>query len=417
MTSRQRDRSFGPIMGGCDWEHCDQYGNVTNSGTVSVVSKHVTEVMDDVVTPNFQSRRNSGEIIVNPCLYVKETVETVGAGHIKLVRTDGSTQEWTNNVSSALLLYGGPGYKPGPLPHFDVASAARLQALGNIDRSPYQFGEDVGEIRETLGFLEDPFRSLERLGEAFTEKYTKEEKILRRNRRQHVMPARKENVIRARALAKAWTAYQFAFLPLLRSSIDLLEAVSTKVHRPERRTARGKSEFNAVLNDKVNPSFQLWERITSYTVTQKAGILYEVSNPINDWRYKYGLRSKDIPETLWQLFPLSFLVDRMYNISAMLRSLSFFLDPNIKILGAWTTEKSETVASVSFQRFSDGQPFEPLIQEPDFNVKKNFRYSRQVWEPTIIDSIPSLNVYNLVDSSTKFADVAAILALRLKGLY
>jgi hypothetical protein len=147
-----------------------------------------------------------------------------------------------------------------------------------------------------------------------------------------------------------------------------------------------------------------------------AGIWYEVDNPIVDWRYKYGLRFKDIPETLWAILPLSFMVDRMYNLSQTMRGLSSFLDPNLTILGAWTTTKVDTIETITW--IGHVSPIVESVQEAytDTIVKTTESYNRQTWEPVFTDLFPDyVRLEGLIDTSEKFADTAALLWSYLRG--
>lgn len=404
MTARHRSRSQGPRYTTLTFSRHNSSGReLASSTSPPVVSFNETEVMDDHVIPGFNKRVSSGEVFVNPCSYVKDTFETVGSGHLKWIRTNGDVYEYTGPVTTRLGQFEeNPGFLPAPTTDVDYLSSAQLIALGNLDRTPYSFAEDIGEIRETLKFLNHPWKSLDDLSWELTSDV-------------RTLMSRKHALSLAEAIASVWLQYRFAFSPLVRSANDLLEAVSTKTYSPHRRTARGSADWEASDSDDATISGHRYVRDCKISNNYRAGILYEDYSPIQDWRDKYGLRFKDIPETLWALTPLSFVVDRFLNFSASLRGLSSFLDPNIKILGAWTTVRSTYNASnVLLEPNSSIVQSVPIPNTSESNTRETFSYVREVWEPTISDFIPPLRLKDLVDTSAELADLAALWVARLR---
>jgi hypothetical protein len=286
-------------------------------------------------------------------------------------------------------------------------AAARLQALGNVDRSPYGFAEDIAELHETLRFLRDPLKSIRDITELF-----------RKTWRNPVTRRKGEKIEEiSDAISNAWLQYQFALSPLVRSVNDAVEAAMTKVRRPDRRTARGGSEWTS--SDSVEGWLNNYYRsaaTVNETVVVKAGILYEVSNPLKDWKFKYGLRFKNIPETLWAIFPLSFMVDRMFNLTQTIRGINAFLDPNVTMLGAWTSSKLSKVETVSFLEYDSPIVQSVLRMDPDVETVKTDSYTRDPWVPSISDLVPEVRTDRIVDTSTKIADLAALCWQNLRRL-
>jgi hypothetical protein len=381
----------------------DQYFNVLTNQGFTVTIHNESDTMDDHVIPGYRKRINAGEIINNPCLFVKDSIKTVGTGHFKWTRTNGNIYETLGPGVTHLQIQRGvvKANASDPTPSFALDESAKLQALGNLDRTPYSFGEDIGEVGETLRFLAHPMKSIAHLASEFQETVSKKSK-------------RQRFKSRAKAIADVWATGRFAFSPLVRSVDDAIVSLNDNIHRPKRRTARGFSSDEDITRSDITYNGAKSSSWKQFTWKKRAGILYEVSNPLVDWKFKYGLRFKDIPETLWQLMPLSFMVDRMVNISASLRGLESFLDPNVKILAAWLTSKESQSHTRAYTGFTH-----PIVQtvhasSPDYYIVENFVYQRETWSPTISDFIPPVRVENLVNSSTKIADLAAIIIQRLK---
>jgi hypothetical protein len=373
-----------------------------------VLLAHEVETIDDVVTEKFASRSADGEIITNPCVHVKESIKTVGEGSYQWTRTNGDVHIERGPGLTAMQILRYPGYMQAPPvlegPPHDLVQAAKLQAFGNLDRSPYSFAEDIAEMREVFRFVQRPWASLRDLIKLIREQATRQS-------------ARQRFRSLADATASAYLEHQFAVRPLYRSIHDAIESFMVKDPiRPKRRLARGGSDYS---EHHVNQGVRItWE--SSSTISQEtsvhAGIWYEVDNPIVDWRYKYGLRFKDIPETLWAILPLSFMVDRMYNLSQTMRGLSSFLDPNLTILGAWTTTKVDTIETITW--IGHVSPIVESVQEAytDTIVKTTESYNRQTWEPVFTDLFPDyVRLEGLIDTSEKFADTAALLWSYLRG--
>lgn len=401
MTDRHRTRGYGPVT-----SPVDRYINGVKQSTRQTTIVDVSEEMNDVVVPNFYKRRNAGEIINNQMSYVKDSIFcTVGgrssvtqSGKVYEIYGSGSLTEF-QRLAQGAPWYG--GIYPAPTePSLDAVQSAQSNALGNVDRSPYSFAEDIAEMRETFRFLKNPLGSLRDLSKSFK----KDVDVL----------GAKKYLTRAQAIANVWLQYQFAFRPLVRSAHDLLEAQSDKIRRPVRRTARGKEEYSvSARGPGKSKSWYQWEGSHKIDSSVKAGILYEVSNPLNDWKYKYGLRFKDIPETLWAITPYSFMVDRMFNISQAVRGVVSFLDPNVKLLAAWTTQKRNSAVTLSYVNYSYHLASAVTIQ-PDVKLIESSSYNRTVWEPSFSDVVPPLELSGLIDTSTKLADLVALVLQRIR---
>lgn len=395
-TARNRTRQQGPLS-----LSMTKYVNGVPKETRTHVVSETTETMNDYVVDNFGKRVNSGDIINNPCSYVKHSVKVAPggssyveqAGKTYEIYGEGSLTEFQRySVGCAWPL----GKYPEPTAPTYLEDAAKLQALGNVDRSPYAFAEDIGEVRETLRFLRDPFGSLRRAAQSMDDAAAG-------------LMGRNKSLTRAKAIADVWLEYRFAFSPLVRSVNDLMEALNDKIHRPERRTARGREEWSQSDSGLgTSRTYYVWEGSAKVDLEHKAGILYEVSNPLNDWKFKYGLRFKDIPETAWALLPYSFMVDRVWNVSQSVRGLTSFLDPNVKFLAGWSTKKKTTTWQVSYLDYT--YPTASVVTiVPDVRIETDFEYTRATWDPTISDFVPPLRLKDLVDSSTKLADLGALI--------
>ncbi len=395
-TARNRTRNQGPKLLP-QRKYTNGNPGLERLGTVF----QVDEEMDDYVVDNFGKRMHSGDIINNPCSYVKSSVQcTTGGssyilqgGNVYEIYGEGSLTEFQRFDKGAPWAL---GRYPKPTPPDYFEDSVKLQALGNLDRSPYSFAEDIAELHETLRFLRDPLGSLRKLSKSLDKDASD-------------LVSKYKHLDRAKAVADVWLQYRFAFSPLVRSGQDLIESFTDKIHRPPRRTARGKAvweQTNSGLG--TSRTYYEWEGSAQVEQEHKAGILYEVSNPLNDWKFKYGLRFKDIPETLWAVLPYSFMVDRVWNISQAVRGVTSFLDPNVKILAGWYSVKDTTRYTLSYIDYTYPSASTVSIV-PDVRTEEIGSYTRATWSPTMSDAVPPMRLDQLVDSSTKLADLASLI--------
>jgi len=217
--------------------------------------------------------------------------------------------------------------------------------------------------------------------------------------------------------ADTWTAYRFAALPLSRSLVDAVSFAWEGVKKhPPRRTARGFNVNISESNDSVVLDGRTFDRTCTVNERLKASILWTGENQKHDWRYELGLRNKDIPETLWQLLPLSFMVDRVSNISNSIRAVTNLLDPSLSILAGSVVRRSEVTQTIRLSKHS-ASGWDISIANPSTITQKSFVYERSTWNPSLSDIRPGFQPAGLVEDFTKTADLLAIIVGRLQTPY
>jgi len=411
--ARTRSSSADPEYGG--GEFLRYTGAV--SGPFSSITWSETSTISDYVDSNFHDRRNNGEVFNNPCVLEVDEFSCIQDEDVYFSYWDANDatkwSRWQNgNLSNYALNYWGAGYDPSNCtaadPPLDVERRAKSRCLANVDSTPYEFAEDIGEIRETIEFLRNPIASIANVARAYK---------LKKQQVDRIKDAKKQ----AKALADLWNTYRFAFSPLLRSVMGVAEALAEweSIGRPARRTAHGKSddlskselEYTSNVNGVYFPKYR---KVCSNHIESHAVIYYEVSNPLADWRFKLGLRLKDIPVTLWNLYPLSFLYDRLWNISDMISGIVNFLDPNVTFLACSETRKQTKTTNLSFVGCTWFPAlYQAAISQPDSVQWKNFQYRRAVWEPQVLDVVPPITWRELVKDITSITDLIAITLGRL----
>jgi hypothetical protein len=430
-NSRTRTDGWEPV-----YENCTKYYNGAVYQTISTLVNANDKTMTDVVVEKFFERLANGEIINNPCrLRQTTTVSGGGAylgtkpGHV-YVTSGGSLTQYQRSLSAT-------GFVPttnlisGDQVD-DLIAQAKIECLAHIDETPYAFGEDVGEIKETLQFLRRPFSSLLKLGNTFERDVIKRMKLRRLSKRQLIVKgirdkkwktdnlSSKYGIARANAVADAWGEYSFAAAPLVRSIMDAAEAATWTNARvlPPRKTARGHTTLTQEGSEEYKhlwsgTVYDLYDRGWSHEVDVRAGCMYTVTNPVENLRWLLGLRTKDVPETIWQLMPMSFMLDRIVNVSKLIRGLTNLLDPQVRILTGWVVIRSDVERNIRFK--SQINPGWDILVNGDTVREKDFSYERMIWTPEASDTIPLFKPKGLVKDINSIADLVSLTYRRWYG--
>jgi hypothetical protein len=371
-----------------------------------------SKVCDDVVTPRFRSRIAAGEVINNPAAITEQSRYSPGGGfynatHDTLDQSHtaigGSVTDWrAQELAGSHLIDLYAGDPDVVVDEVDHVRFSRASCLRNIDTAPFAFGEDLFELGETIKFLRSPFKPLRSLSRKFNKD------VRKRYRRSKVKNAK----ILGRVVSSTWLEYRFAVTPLVRSAFDLAEAFAwTPKEVPPRLTARGfssqeESNLEERIYDYGGSATKGFNIETQERADVHSGILYSLDNPVRDWRFTFGLRAKDIPETLWAVCPFSFMVDRVVNISQALAGTVNLLDPSVKILAGWSTQKKTRRVSVTWA--SESSPGWTSTLQGDTVVDEQFAYFRDPWSPTVSDTLAPPNWRGLVKDVTSILDLVAL---------
>lgn len=381
--------------------------------TTAVTKKYIS----DTNTPNYRKRIARGEIINNDCYMYSEELLARG-GYDKQTRTsDGVVFE---NQGAVMAHHLANYYNTwSNLPALDadpLVKTAMSNAIASINNTPYGFAEDLGEVRETIQFLKNPAKSaLE-----YSRKMLKEaRKRDRQGKRYKKRSLRQKADDLSKFGEESYLMYRFAFSPLVRSMADATLALSSKLtQRPPRETARGFAS-DIVRDDGTHNGY--WYSNTHYltfsrkayrVIEARAMILYTHSGTIDNF-HKLGLRGIDLPETAWNLIPLSFMVDRVYNVSNVIRGVTNLLDPRLKILTASIVTKSTSDVQVSLDSVTHPGHTGGVSGNATRNV---FEYNRVKWSPSMGDVRPAFTPEKLVQDITSIADLVALTGQNLRRL-
>jgi hypothetical protein len=369
--------------------------------------EYLSDNMTDVVTPKYKERVAHGEIINNPMSHVITHRWTDGAYHYHAKHKTQNLEYY--GVGGSLTQAQGGVHKTLPSSLINTALAsAQTSAIANMDKTPASMLEDVLEIRSSLSLLRNPVKSV--IGETY-----KIGKLYKQNMHRVHKRSVKER------LDNAYLAYRFAIGPMIRSidtliNIDMLKAKNEEKYGPKafnRRRSTGSAIIPLYTASDTYGTELVFQRHVLLEGSVRATILYEVNNPVDDWRRTYGLRNKDIPKGLWAIVPMSFMVDRVYNASKQIGALSNLADPKIRILAGSYTVRSQANRSVQLIKHVSSLYW--ITCSGDTVYESIDSKTRTVWTPSAFDTFQGFTPEELVKDATSTSDLLALAAQRLKG--
>jgi len=403
--SRNRSKRIGP-----------QISTWTNTAGPMLTYPHFLfeedESMVDTVTPDFHRKMRQGSVINNPLQYAKTVINRSGGGVYHAVRTsNGQTLHGTGgSLTWAITPRAGaicPQYVWPSHQEVDLFREVKLRALASVDKPSYDFTEDVFSLRETAKFLRYPFVELSNLA-------------WRWSRTHQLTTVRRKGVERAKALADAYFELQYGARPIVTSIDKLLQSlvVGHKPAPPARQASR--ATLDIVDQDPAKSHASLGT--TGYTFTRsgirktqyKAVVLYELANPTVDWRKKYGLRLKDVPTVAWELYPLSFMVDHLVDVSACITALSNIADPSVRILSGCTVKRAHTL--IQFSLVKQVLAGWTITISPDQVEQNSFSMVRSKWEPEVTDAFPVFSFGGVRGDYKTLAEMLGLSIQRIRSV-
>lgn len=297
----------------------------------------VTNSISDVSHKGFARSRNRGEIVMGDLVIDKYSREQTdcnftfgpyGASHPYgwgVRRVIGDVANWIEGRIINRTAY----------VESDIVAARQIvltKAYAKMYDSPVMSGEVINDLAKTVAMLRRP------LGKSV--------KLLQKMHKEAVRNAKKSNNRGMSAAASAWLEMRYGWKPLMMDIESTMDEASVfATHLVERRlVARASQRFEGHVTDVQRlagglPSFDA----ADVTVSSKtyglaaAGIIYDVANRTTSEQLIAcaGLRIRDVPATLWEIVPFSFVVDWFLGVGNWLQAIT--PDPELRVLGSWIT--------------------------------------------------------------------------------
>lgn len=366
-----------------------------------------TTTMTDVVTPNFRRVSAKGGIVMSP---MSKTTTEITCLPVSLngYYIESRVQNSTTNPKLGWNWSRWHGDRPGasflnmssfpstPSISKDVRSLAVSNAFSNISLSEAQLWATLGEGKETIEMLYSIMKNVYNL-------IFRKKKFLRKQTRR----------LSFKEITDHWMNVRYGLRPLYYEAIGLMRALHAEPPENQRQTFRGYSQDSAETKSFGSLDWKGFrfktERSTRITVRARAGVLTDID--FMGAVHAFGL--SEIPQSMWELVPMSFIVDWFANIGTVIASWS--PKPGFKFLGSWVTVETEIKQTARVVEVSPypawsptndiagtyknpSAPATPAYQKITTSVKREINPSRPVF--------PSFDV-NL--DTFKLLDLAIIL--------
>lgn len=306
--------------------------DVTNNGGRSI-SNYANGV--ESLYYQFLSTQSGGRFIpgrwrINPVMISRTTFAAT---------SNSVTVPYTfNNVKYRAILNGpaigygffsssaGPSYPGRALPAWNsnAASLSHIRAFEKMN-SPdlWDAGVFLGELTETIGMLVNPFAGLR--------------KVLRHKNFRD--PKKLVN-----ASANTWMEFRYGIMPFANDIAAIAALFSKRALKAEthiNRATKGSAPLTSRSRGTVTSTVgNFWlERQYASTFEDKytSGVGYITKPGIYSHLHSYGLAVQDVPNLLWELTPLSFVVDWFYSVGPWIRAIT--PNPSVAVLGSYTSRK------------------------------------------------------------------------------
>lgn len=334
MRTRQRGSSWNAVYTRTD---ISPNGGVDSAATVlsTMVAKSDVESMVDNSTPSFRKLQGLGHAVLNPMTQTR-----------KLTRSDrvqwifGPVPVWGFRVyegEMGAVISEAAGPPPDVSGQVDRAiDRCLLNAYSKVAASEATGLVTLAEGKKTIAMLAKPF------GNAMT--------LLKKvNYRFQVLRRLGVNV--HNAARTAWLEYRLGWKPLLFDIRNLMDAYNSRLDEDAyfgvRKVARSGTEvaaerpvfwdgsFESLVNVRLRGNITVKVRVS-------AGVIYRLKDD-SAFEYenrRYGMRLSDVPSTLWELVPASFVIDRFLEVGTWLNAI--VPKPGVTELGNWVSVKTTT---------------------------------------------------------------------------
>lgn len=213
-----------------------------------------------------------------------------------------------------------------------MADVALVRAYTKMNESSIMGGEILADLDKSVAMLKAPFRESSRL---INKMYRRADSL-------------RSTMTAARAGAKAWLEYRYGWKPIILDMETAIKEASTfreKLDR-QRLVARSSEKYsrkttNVFYRRPLLSPYSGWKATGSVqsedSVRAHAGVIYGVENRTSSEKLLkiLGYRPRDLPATLWEVTPYSFVVDWFANVGDWLQAITPV--PGIEVQGSWVT--------------------------------------------------------------------------------
>lgn len=239
---------------------------------------------------------------------------------------------------------------------FGNAPATTLQkAMAKVGESDLQLAVELGELRETVAMIRSPLKNLRQFFIADRSRNLGVLKRLLGKTSSFRNDDKRLGLTAGTTAASTWLEFRYGIRPLIKSLQDIIEYIEDKVatilDSSKLLRKASKREWSETKTIVVPGLFMavgsLRHFVTiqdDYRVISKVYYKSALERTVSD---ELGLSLKYLPETIWELTRLSFVVDWLFSVGPWLGSLR--VKPGVSILGNTTSRKLIRTITVKTQ--------------------------------------------------------------------
>lgn len=322
--------------------------------------------MTDTLHPNWKTSSRLGVLVLGNMELVRwyreyapgELMEGPFGGTSLLVGAAGSYNfihgDITSSVEAAITHL---NVSPLSTDLGTMTNVALAKAFAKVDSAVMVSGETLKDLGATVGMLRRPFKGAFDLLSRMT-----------KARNRHLG---KTAVSATKANAGAWLEYRYGWKPLILDCEGLMDEASKKrEHVNKRRLVARAGERLSYNNTRPFVNQPLSEgstfRVTGshnleHEVTASAGVIYGVKNRTTSEELSriFGTRARDLPATLWEIIPYSFVIDWFVNVGPWLSAVT--PNPDVNVEASWVTTVDRRTDNYSGGIITDTQNVPPVV--------------------------------------------------------
>jgi len=268
-----------------------------------------------------------------------------------------------------------------------LADVCLQKAYSKVGSPDFGGLENLGELRETLELLRNPFKALRdflafknpKLGGASNGTLLGCLLNPKSSRSQAILASTK---LTGNVVAKTWLEVRYGLRPLVSAVQDVIKLVDKVVNSFDAnrvRSKRSKLKIDrhtaSTETGGANGVVLMSGKCICHHKIKICGIVYFKQKTDLSQAQKLGLDLRYLPEAIWELTRLSFVVDWLFTIGPWLGSLRF--QPEILYLGATTSCKIDSFGSITLNpRSATGVEFGTLYKMTGDSTEVKFEGQR-----------------------------------------